>query len=173
MTVKEPVLGEPIFPEEGLDAVDPEVIPVEDLDVKYPNFTTFTDEAKFHIVTDELILNCNRVEAQLLMEQLGIPWDEYITVTEHPDYIRTMHDKSARQNLVPYIPAIYNKMGQKASEGDVAMTKLVLQHGNEVGPDSLTLVKNDYLLNMTDDELAREIDNVKQKLLELGSDDDS
>ena len=100
---------------------------------------------------------------------LGIPHDTYKLITKESNYIKTVHDKSMRMNLVPHLPAIYGKLGEDAEFGDAAAIKMAMQTGDKLNPENVTLI-NQNLVHMDMSQLVKELEQLKIEASELDDD---
>ena len=97
---------------------------------------------------------------------LGISMDDYKLITSESNYTDMIHDKSYKMVLMPYIPRAYKKLGEDAEFGDAQAIKMVMQTGDKLSPEKVTLI-NQNLIHMDVNQLVKELDQLKIEAKEL------
>jgi hypothetical protein len=128
---------------------EPEVLPP----VAYPDFGDLRYEEKLEILTDAIVILRGR-PLELILRDTGISREEYKELIEDSQYINMVKDKSTKECLIPYVPAMFETLGIKAAEGDPSAVKHTLQTIGTLAPADVLVNQN--LMNLSDEQIEQE-----------------
>jgi len=144
-------------------------IPVDVIVSKYPSFDHLRPSEKLDLFTDIQAENPTK-PIELVLREANINETMYKDIVDDPDYMTILHSKCIARRLGPRLAKIYEKLADAAENGDPAMIKTVLSTGANLSPDSVAYV-NHNLINMSNPELIKQIESVKEGLERLNKND--
>lgn len=138
-------------------------IPEKKVPVVYKNFKDLDWEKKIDVLSDEIVHRDVDEPIELMLKRIGVKWDIYKRISADVEYQKMVADKAFRENIVPYIPLVYETMSKGAIKGDPAKMRLFLEKNKDILPIAATLV-NQNIVNMTNDELQLAAEKLARKL---------
>lgn len=137
--------------------------------VKYPEFSELPLNKQIDILTDEIASDVDGRSIEMVLEEVGATQDDYFKIIRDKNYAKMMHDKSYTYKMLPHLPSVYERLGQEAAGGDKVAMKLVLQTGDKLSPENVTII-NENLLHMDTSQLKKELAQLMLEAEELGAD---
>lgn len=146
------------------------IIPDEVIEVKYPDFEDYPLKKQLDLFTDEMAMNDGAMSTEVLLMKLGVNRDTYKKLIKESNYLKLVHDKGFAMRTAPHIGNAYETLGRNAVDGDAAALKMIMQTGDKLNPESVTLI-NQNLQHMDAKQLLKEAKQLQLELKELDEDE--
>lgn len=143
------------------DVIIPEVT-----EPKYPGFSEFSQKKKVDLLSTEIAFKETSLEVVLM--DLCISMEEYRKLAVTTDLLEQVSSKS-KSRLIPYMPEVWDRLGQDAVDGDPAKMKMLLQTTKEL--DIEGALHNVNLNHMDNTQLKKELEHLQLELSELIEDE--